>query len=79
MANRPSTPSTMTVWDVKARLGNRNVEIKDIAARVDPPVDPSMVSHVLHGRKKSKRVMEAIAREAGLTVEDLCRLLKRAA
>jgi hypothetical protein len=69
----------MTVWDVKARLGNRGVEIKDVAAKVDPPVDPSMVSHVLHGRKKSERVEEALAEAAGMSVEALRRLLKRAA
>jgi hypothetical protein len=69
----------MTVWDVKARLGNRNIEIQDIAASLKPPVHPSMVSHVLHRRKKSRRVEKAIAKAAGMSVEELRRLLKRAA
>jgi hypothetical protein len=64
----------MTIWDVKARLGNRGVEIKDIAASLDPPVHPSMVSFVLHGRRKSRRVEEAIAQAAGLSVEQFRRL-----
>ena len=69
-------PTIMTAWDIKARLGNRGYTLTRLAREIG--VDRSMVSHVLLGNFRSRRVEEAIAKAAGLTHEQFIRLRKAA-
>jgi len=67
----------MTIWDVRARMGNRGHTEASVARKVGR--SRSHVSKVLLGQRRSRLVEEALAEAAGLSVEKLRRLLKRAA
>ena len=54
---------------IKARLLEAGIKQVDIARQIG--VDPSAVSAIIAGRKRSRRVREAIARALGVKIQEL--------
>ena len=52
---------------IKAELRRKGASLCTVAAAMDPPVNVSTVSKVLHGKKSSRRVVRAIADALNLT------------
>lgn len=59
----------MTGSAIYARMIRRGIRQKDIAATCGK--SPSAVNNVIHGRRRSQRIEETIARELGVPRERL--------
>lgn len=52
--------------DINAALIKRDLDQTKVAKSLAPSVDPSLVTRVIHGEKRSRRVEEAISSATGI-------------
>lgn len=55
--------------DRKAELTRVGLSMSEIGRRLDPPASPTQVSEVVAGRRRSRRIEQAIADAIGMPIE----------
>ena len=65
------SPMDMEPQTIKAKLVEAGVAHVTIARRLDPPVNPSAITHIIKGNMRSDRVQRAIAEAIGIDVSSI--------